>query len=95
MAFFVMIFDSIRHGRAATRSSFGVPRFNTRLNFYIYEGARAWFIQRKGWYSARTQIRNELDIDEIRYENYEILETTVFSYVLLNQRNERKERERN
>jgi len=40
MAFFIMIFDSMRQGRAATRNSFGVPRFNTRLNFYIYEGAR-------------------------------------------------------
>jgi hypothetical protein len=39
-AFFIMTFDSIRHGRAATRNSFGVARFNTRLNFYIYEGAR-------------------------------------------------------
>ena len=48
MAFFIMIFDSIRQGRAATRNSFGVARFNTRLNFYIYEGARSWFLQRKG-----------------------------------------------
>lgn len=39
-AFFIMIFDSMRQGRAATRNAFGVPRFNTRLNFYIYEGAR-------------------------------------------------------
>jgi hypothetical protein len=48
MAFFIMIFDSMRQARAATRNSFGVARFNTRLNFYIYEGARTWFIQRKG-----------------------------------------------
>ena len=40
IAFFIMIFDSLRQGRAATRNSFGIPRFNTRLNFYIYEGAR-------------------------------------------------------
>jgi hypothetical protein len=40
MAFFVMIFDSLRQSRAATRNSFGVARFNTRLNFYLYEGAR-------------------------------------------------------
>ena len=94
MAFFIMIFDSMRHGRAVVRTTYGVPRFNTRLNFYIYEGARAWFIQRKGWYNARTQIRNELDINEISYKNYEILETTLFSYVLLNQKNTRPERKR-
>jgi heme/copper-type cytochrome/quinol oxidase subunit 1 len=40
MAFFVMIFDSMRHGRAVVRTTFGVPRFNTRLNFYTYEAAR-------------------------------------------------------
>jgi hypothetical protein len=40
MAFFIMIFDSMRIKRAVVRSSFGVARFNTRLNFYIYEGAR-------------------------------------------------------
>ena len=52
-AFFIMIFDSIRHSKPATRNSFGVSRFNTRLNFYIYEGARTWFLQRKGWYLSR------------------------------------------
>ena len=82
----------MRHGRAVVRSSFGVPRFNTRLNFYVYEGARTWFLQRKGWYNARTQIRNELDVNEIRYGNYEILETTLFTYVLLNEKNVREDK---
>ena len=54
-----------------------------------YEGARTWFIQRKGWHNARTQIRNELDIEGILYKNYEILETTLFSYVLLTEKNVR------
>jgi len=48
IAFFVMIFDSIRQARAVTRNSFGIVRFNTRLNFYLYELARTLFIQRKG-----------------------------------------------
>jgi hypothetical protein len=92
LSFFVMIFDSLRARRAVTRATFGVARFNTRLNFYIYEGARTWFLQRKGWYNARTQIRNELEIDEIPYRNYELLETTLFSYVLFDQRNVRKDK---
>ena len=87
MAFFVMIFDSMRIKRAVVRRDFGVARFNTRLNFYIYEGARTWFLQRKGWQTARTQTRDELDIDETPYRNYEILESTLFSYVLLNKPN--------
>jgi len=48
MAFFIMIFDSLRQGRAVTRNSFGISRFNTRLNFYLYEISRNRYIQRKG-----------------------------------------------
>jgi hypothetical protein len=47
-AFFLMIFDSLRQSKAATRNTFGISRFNTRLNFYIYEVARTKFLQRKG-----------------------------------------------
>jgi hypothetical protein len=47
VAFFIMIFDSLRQGRAATRNSFGISRFNTRLNFYLYETSKALFVQRK------------------------------------------------
>ncbi len=96
MAFFIMIFDSMRIKRAVVRSSFGVARFNTRLNFYIYEGARTWFLQRKGWHNARTQTRDEMSIYEIPYKNFEVCESTLLSYVLLRQPNiyvPKKERE--
>ena len=83
MAFFIMIFDSIRQGRAATRNSFGVARFNTRLNFYIYEGARTWFLQRKGWYITRFNRHNSVKINGLNYVNNEYLETTLYSYVLI------------
>lgn len=83
MAFFIMIFDSLRQGRAATRSAFGVPRFNTRLNFYIYEGARTWFLQRKGWYISRFNRHNSVRLNKLNHINNEFLETTLYSYVLL------------
>ena len=83
MAFFIMIFDSMRQGRAATRNSFGVARFNTRLNFYIYEGARTWFLQRKGWYLSRFNRHNSVRLNKLNYHNNEFLETTLYSYVLL------------
>lgn len=83
MAFFIMIFDSIRQGRAATRNSFGVARFNTRLNFYIYEGARTWFLQRKGWYLSRFNRHNSVRMNNLNYVNNEYLETTLYSYVIL------------
>ena len=83
MAFFIMIFDSIRQGRAATRNSFGVARFNTRLNFYIYEGARTWFLQRKGWYLSRFNRNNSVRLNTLNYTNHEFLETTLYTYVIL------------
>jgi len=48
IAFFVMIFDSLRQAKAVTRNTFGISRFNTRLSFYIYEIARTSYIQKKG-----------------------------------------------
>ena len=82
MAFFIMIFDSMRQARAATRNSFGVTRFNTRLNFYIYEGARTWFIQRKGWVVSRFNFAHSVVLNKLLFSNHEYLETTLYSYVI-------------
>lgn len=83
MAFFIMIFDSMRQGRAATRNSFGVARFNTRLNFYIYEGARTWFLQRKGWHISRFNRHSSVRLNGLNHANNEYLETTLYSYALV------------
>ena len=82
MAFFIMIFDSLRQGRAVTRNSFGISRFNTRLNFYLYEIARNRFIQRKGLYISRFNRPNTLLLNNLNYSNNELLETTAYTYVL-------------
>lgn len=83
MAFFIMIFDSLRQGRAVTRNWFGVARFNTRINFYIYEGARTWYLQRRGWHIARFNVHNSVPKNGLNYFNYEFFETTLFSYVIV------------
>ena len=80
MAFFIMIFDSLRQGRAATRNSFGVSRFNTRLNFYIYEVARTRHVQRRGWYTSRYNQFDSLKLDGDNYDNYSPMELTLSSY---------------
>ena len=82
MAFFIMIFDSMRQARTATRNSFGVTRFNTRLNFYVYEGARTWFIQRKGWSISRFNFVNSIRLNKLLFSNFEYLETTLYSYAI-------------
>ena len=82
-AFFVMIFDSMRQGRPATRNNFGVSRFNTRLSFYAYESARLAHIQKKGWYIARNPKTLEMSQNLVQYRNNEFLETTMYSYILV------------
>ena len=83
MSFFIMIFDSLRQGRAVTRNSFGISRFNTRLNFYLYEISRNRYIQRKGWFISRFNKPNTLSLNTLNYNNNEVLETTLYSYVLV------------
>jgi len=47
IAFFIMIFDSLRQAKAATRNTFGIGRYNTRLNFYLFELAKLNNVQQK------------------------------------------------
>lgn len=80
LSFFIMIYDSVRQAKPTIQSSFGVGRFNTRLNFYLFEANRLDFIQKKHFYSHRNifiPYRNKLDL------NYQILsswDTELFSY---------------
>jgi heme/copper-type cytochrome/quinol oxidase subunit 1 len=83
MSFFIMIFDSLRQSRAVTRNTFGISRFNTRLNFYIYEISRTKYIQRKGWYLARFNNLNILKFNNQNYQNNEFLESSIFSYTFI------------
>jgi len=47
IAFFIMIFDSLRQAKATTRNTFGISRYNTRLNFYLYEISKLNNVQQK------------------------------------------------
>ena len=80
LSFFIMIFDSIRQAKPSVRNTFGVSRFNTRLNFYLYEAGRLSFTQRKNFYnhrSIRTLSSESRDLNLIKFNTYE---TVLFSY---------------
>ena len=47
LCFIIMLFDSLRKKKAYTIKSFGIGRYNTRLNFYIYEINRNRYWQYK------------------------------------------------
>jgi heme/copper-type cytochrome/quinol oxidase subunit 1 len=87
LAFFVMIYDSIRQGKPSIRNNFGAGRFNTRLSFYLFEINRLSFIQKKSFHNHRitTMSKNHTTNQTLLYLT--TLETTLFSYVFLNKDN--------
>jgi hypothetical protein len=80
IAFFIMIFDSLRQGKAVIRNTFGISRYNTRLNFYLYEISRLNYIQQKGYTLFRSIKPGSIKLNEFDYSNFEPLETTIINY---------------
>jgi hypothetical protein len=74
-----MIYDSVRQAKPTIRNTFGVTRFNTRLNFYFFEISRLSFIQQKNFYNFRvkTPYLNNLCKNNLVLAD---LDTTLFSY---------------
>ena len=77
IAFFIMIFDSLRQSKAMIRSTFGIGRYNTRLNFYIYEISKLIFIQQKAWTLFKILYNNK---NKMINNNFEYYESILFSY---------------
>ena len=80
MAFFIAIFDSIRQGRAVTRNSFGIGRYNTRLNFYLYEISRTNQIHQKSLALFKQIKPSSIKLNNHIYYNFEPFETTLITY---------------
>ena len=80
IAFFIMIFDSLRQGKAVIRNTFGITRYNTRLNFYLYEISRLTYIQQKGLTFFRFVKPSSVKLNNLNYLNFEPFETTLVNY---------------
>jgi heme/copper-type cytochrome/quinol oxidase subunit 1 len=80
IAFFIMIFDSLRQAKAVTRNTFGIGRYNTRLNFYIYEIAKLNNVQEKAWALFKFLHKYSLRLNHLNYYNLEHYETVLLSY---------------
>lgn len=80
LCFVVMLFDSLRKKKAYIIKTFGVGRYNTRLNFYLYE------IHRNKYWLMKSQTLQNNTIYKINYKtynkliNYELYESTLFYY---------------
>ena len=75
-----MTYDSVRQAKPTIRNNFGVGRFNTRLNFYLFEINRLNFLQRKSLHNHRFIKVNTSSTKELNYISLTNLETTLFSY---------------
>ncbi len=80
LSFFFMMYDSIRQAKPSIRNNFGVGRFNTRLNFYLFEINRLSFIQRKSFHNHRfvsTRSNNKVNLNLLTLSS---IDSTLFSY---------------
>jgi len=84
IAFFIMIFDSLRQGKAVIRNTFGITRYNTRLNFYLYEISRLTYTRQKGLTLFRFVKPSSIKLNDLNYLNFEPFETTVINYSFSN-----------
>jgi heme/copper-type cytochrome/quinol oxidase subunit 1 len=81
LAFFIMIYDSIRQSKPAIRNNFGAGRLNTRLNFYFFEINRLSFLQKKNFYSNRFYTNKNFSLThEKSLLTLNNLDSTLFSY---------------
>lgn len=80
IAFFIMIFDSLRQGKAVIRNTFGISRYNTRLNFYLYEISRLTYTRQKGLTLFRFVKPSSVRLNDLNYLNFEPFETTIINY---------------
>lgn len=77
LAFVIMLYDSLRKKKNYIIKTFGVGRYNTRLNFYLYQSFR-----NKYWISKHLTL---LSLKSIKYNNSEFInneffESTLFFY---------------
>ena len=84
IAFFIMIFDSLRQGKAVIRNTFGISRYNTRLNFYLYEISRLTYTRQKGLTLFRFVKPSSVKLNDLNYLNFEPFETTLINYSFSN-----------
>ena len=81
-SFVLMLFESLRKQRGYTIKSFGVGRYNTRLNFYLYECARNRYWLSKHYMFYKVRIRTYSKGTTKSTFNLEPLESTLLYYTV-------------
>lgn len=79
LAFVIMLFDSLRKQKSYIIKTFGVGRYNTRLNFYLYQIARNryWLSKHFTLLPVRATWHSK---SQAQVHNLESFESTLFFY---------------
>lgn len=80
ISFLIMIFDSLRQSRAATRTTLGINRFNTRLNFYLFEISRLKIVKQKFGYIFNAIFKKMSTLRRRPIAYFEEYESTLITY---------------
>ena len=79
-SFFLMLTLSLRKKKMAVRMSFGIGRYNVRINFYTYELVRLFYIKRKYYIFPRKKITKNVKIQpQPRMNDIAIIYKTILN----------------
>lgn len=83
LAFVIMLFDSLRKQKSYIIKTFGVGRYNTRLNFYLYQIARNRYWLSKHFTLLPVRAVWHSKNNKTNVHNLEDFESTLFYYSLV------------
>lgn len=83
LAFVIMLFDSLRKQKSYIIKTFGVGRYNTRLNFYLYQIARNRYWLSKHFTLLPVRAVWHSKNNKTNAHNLEDFESTLFYYSLI------------
>lgn len=81
LCFIFMLFDSLRKKKPYIIKTFGIGRYNTRLNFYLYEIHRNKYWLHKSLHLVRNPLYKTKSYGYNKIINYELYESTLFYYL--------------
>jgi heme/copper-type cytochrome/quinol oxidase subunit 1 len=80
LAFVITLFDSLRKKKSYIIKTFGVGRYNTRLNFFLYQSARNYYWLMKHGVLLKIRPIQLLQSTQYLIFNFEIYESTLLYY---------------
>lgn len=82
LCFIFMLFDSLIKKKAYIIKTFGVGRYNTRLNFYLYECSRNSYWRKKYEVINKNKNYTNENYTYDRVKNHEIYDTSIHYYII-------------